>query len=193
MKSAGVPVHRRLTTTQQMKRERKQMREKKKRSPAFYGCLAALALIASYVESLVPLPVPVPGIRLGLANAVVLAALELFGVREAFLVSVVRIVLAGFLFGNLSAIFYSLGGGALSLAVMAFLWKSGKFGCFGISMAGGVSHNMGQLLVASLVVQNFSLFYYFPVLLGAGVLTGAIIGILDEEILKRIRKRGYGT
>ena len=72
-----------------------------KKSPAFYGVLASLALIASYVESLVPLPVPVPGIRLGLANAVVLAVLELFGFREAFLVSVVRILLSGFLFGNL--------------------------------------------------------------------------------------------
>ncbi len=102
----------------QRKREYREMKEKKKRSPAFYGSLAALALIASYVESLVPLPVPVPGIRLGLANAVVLAALELFGLREAFLVSVVRIVLAGFLFGNLSAVFYSLGGGLLSLAVI---------------------------------------------------------------------------
>ena len=90
----------------QRKREHREMKEKKKSSPAFYGSLAALALIASYVESLVPLPVPVPGIRLGLANAVVLAALELFGLREAFLVSVVRIVLAGFLFGNLSAVFY---------------------------------------------------------------------------------------
>ena len=145
------------------------------------------------MESLVPLPVPVPGIRLGLANAVVLAALELFGLREAFLVSVVRIVLAGFLFGNLSAVFYSLGGGLLSLAVMALLQKSGKFGCLGISMAGGVSHNLGQLLIGSLAVENFSLFYYFPVLFGAGVLTGAIIGSLDAEILKRIGKRGYST
>ena len=169
------------------------MKEKKKRSPAFYGSLATLALIASYVESLVPLPVPVPGIRLGLANAVVLAALELFGLREAFLVSVVRIVLAGFLFGNLSAVFYSLGGALLSLAVMALLQKSGKLGCLGISMSGGVSHNIGQLLVASLAVENFSLFYYFPVLFGAGVLTGAVIGSLDAEILKRIGKRGYST
>ena len=177
----------------QRKREHREMKEKKKSSPAFYGSLAALALIASYVESLVPLPVPVPGIRLGLANAVVLAALELFGLREAFLVSVVRIVLAGFLFGNLSAVFYSLGGALLSLAVMALLQKSGKFGCLGISMAGGVSHNLGQLLVASLAVENFSLFYYFPVLFGAGVLTGAVIGSLDAEILKRIGKRGYST
>ena len=168
----------------QRKREYREMKEKKKRSPAFYGSLAALALIASYVESLVPLPVPVPGIRL---------ALELFGLREAFLVSVVRIVLAGFLFGNLSAVFYSLGGGLLSLAVMALLQKSGKFGCLGISMAGGVSHNLGQLLIGSLAVENFSLFYYFPVLFGAGVLTGAVIGSLDAEILKRIGKRGYST
>ena len=102
-----------------------------KKSPAFYGVLASLALIASYVESLVPLP----GIRLGLANAVVLAVLELFGFREAFLVSVVRILLSGFLFGNLSSIFYSLGGGLLSLLLMNLLYKKGSFGTLGISMA----------------------------------------------------------
>ena len=113
-----------------------------KKSPAFYGVLASLALIASYVESLVPLPVPVPGIRLGLANAVVLAVLELFGFREAFLVSVVRILLSGFLFGNLSSIFYSLGGGLLSLLLMNLLYKKGSFGTLGISMAGGVAHNL---------------------------------------------------
>ena len=129
----------------------------------------------------------------GLANAVVLAVLELFGFREAFLVSVVRILLSGFLFGNLSSIFYSLGGGLLSLLLMNLLYKKGSFGTLGISMAGGVAHNFGQLLVASLAVQNLSLFYYFPVLLGAGVLTGAVIGILDGEILKRIRKRGYSA
>lgn len=167
--------------------------ERKKEMPAFSGVLAALALAASYIESLVPLPVPIPGIRLGLANSVVLVALELFGFWEAFLVSVVRILLAGFLFGNLSAIFYSLGGGILSLLVMTLLYKKGNFGTLGISMAGGVAHNFGQLLVGSLAVQNLSLFYYFPVLLGAGVLTGAVIGILDGEILKRIRKRGYSA
>lgn len=163
-----------------------------KKSPAFYGVLASLALIASYVESLVPLPVPVPGIRLGLANAVVLAVLELFGFREAFLVSVVRILLSGFLFGNLSSIFYSLGGGLLSLLLMNLLYKKGSFGTLGISMAGAwptISASFWWLPA----VQNLSLFYYFPVLLGAGVLTGAVIGILDGEILKRIRKRGYSA
>ena len=105
----------------------------------------------------------------------------------------VRILLSGFLFGNLSSIFYSLGGGLLSLLLMNLLYKKGSFGTLGISMAGGVAHNFGQLLVASLAVQNLSLFYYFPVLLGAGVLTGAVIGILDGEILKRIRKRGYSA
>ena len=130
-----------------------------KKSPAFYGVLASLALIASYVESLVPLPVPVPGIRLGLANAVVLAVLELFGFREAFLVSVVRILLSGFLFGNLSSIFYSLGGGLLSLLLMNLLYKKGSFGTLGISMAGGVAHNFGQLLVASLAVQTVKSIY----------------------------------
>lgn len=161
-----------------------------KRNISFYGVLASLALIASYVESLIPLPIPVPGIKLGLANAVVLVVLFLFGGREALFVSVTRILLSGFLFGNLSAVFYSLGGGLLSLLVMYLLFHTGKFGVFGISISGGVSHNLGQLFVASLVVDNFSLFYYFPVLLIAGVITGGVIGLVDHEILRRIGGKG---
>ena len=157
-----------------------------RRNAALYGVLIALALIAAYVESLIPFPIPVPGIKLGLANVVVLTVLCLFGPREALAVSVVRIVLSGFLFGNLSAILYSLAGGLLSLLVMVLLRQTGKFGVPGISVAGGVFHNVGQLLAASLVVENFSLFYYFPVLLAAGVLTGGLIGLVVSEILKRL-------
>lgn len=162
----------------------------KHQAVALYGLLIALALIVSYVEALVPLPIPVPGIKLGLANVVVLSVLCLFGVKQAFFVSLVRIVLSGFLFGNLSAILYGLAGGILSLLVMAFLQRTGKFSVVGISIAGGVAHNLGQLIMASLVVENVTLFSYAPVLLVAGVITGVLIGILDGEILKRIGRKG---
>ncbi len=157
-----------------------------RRNTALYGMMIALALIASYVESLVPVPIPVPGIKLGLANVVTLSALILMGPKGALFVSVARIVLGGFLFGNLSAILYSLSGGLFSLGVMVLCERSGKFSIIGISVAGGVSHNIGQLCMASLVVWNGNLFYYLPVLLIAGAVTGVLIGIVDQEILKRI-------
>lgn len=157
-----------------------------RRTTALYGIMITLALIASYVESLVPLPIPVPGIKLGLANVVTLSALILMGSKAAFFISVARIVLAGFLFGNLSAILYSLSGGLVSLGVMALCHRSGKFSIIGISIAGGVSHNIGQLCMAALVVWNTNLFYYLPVLLIAGAVTGILIGMVDQEILKRI-------
>ena len=102
------------------------------------------------------------------------------------LLSVVRIVLAGFLFGNLFGILYSLAGGILSLAVMALLKRSGAFSIIGVSMAGGVSHNVGQLIMAMLVVETYAVGYYLPVLLIAGLITGTLIGIAGREMLKRL-------
>ena len=161
-----------------------------KRNVALYGVLITLALMASYVESLFPVPIPVPGIKLGLANAVTMAVLYLFGVGPTFFVSCIRIVVSGFLFGNVFAIIYSLGGGLLSLGVMCILHRMNVFSVVGVSVTGGVAHNMGQLIVACLVVQNGNLFYYFPVLLVAGVITGLVIGLVDQEILKRISGKG---
>ena len=108
--------------------------------------------------------------------------------KEALLLSVVRIVLAGFIFGNMFSILYSLAGGVLSLAVMAGLKRTGSFGVAGVSVAGGVSHNVGQLLVAMIVVETYQVGYYLPVLLIAGVITGLLIGIISGEVLKRIRQ-----
>lgn len=161
-----------------------------KKQVAYYGIFIALALIASYIEALVPVPVPIPGIRLGLANVVSTVLLMNYGIREAAFVMVLRIVLAGFLFGNLFAILYSLSGGILSLFVMYLLKRTGQFGVIGISAAGGTTHNIGQLLAACLVVQNTKLIYYLPVLIAAGMITGLLTGLIDREILKRISKRG---
>lgn len=158
-----------------------------KNKVAYFGVFTAFALILSYVEMLVPIQFGVPGIKLGLANLMVVIMLYKCGPKEALLLSVVRIVLSGFLFGNMFAIVYSLAGGILSLAVMALLKRVGSFSVMGVSIAGGITHNMGQLAVAMLVVETYSVGYYFPVLLIAGALTGLMIGVVSNEVLKRIR------
>ena len=153
---------------------------------AVFGVFTALALIFSYVELLIPINFGIPGAKLGLANLVIIIVLYKTDWKEALLLSVVRIVLAGFLFGNLFGILYSLAGGILSLAVMALLKRSGAFSIIGVSMAGGVSHNVGQLIMAMLVVETYAVGYYLPVLLIAGLITGTLIGITGRELLKRL-------
>ena len=157
-----------------------------KQKTAFLGIFAAVAIIFGYVESLFPIPFPVPGIKLGLANLCVLFILARYSIKEAALISVVRILVIGFLFGNLFSIVYSLAGAALSLSVMALLKKYSGLSLIGISVAGGVTHNIGQLLVAAFIVENTVVFFYFPFLLVAGVVAGVLIGGLTQEIDKRI-------
>ena len=158
-----------------------------KNRAAYFGVFTALALILSYVEVLIPINFGIPGAKLGLANLVIVVVLYRNGWREALLLSVVRIVLAGFMFTNLFSILYSLAGGILSLGVMSLLkWKN-IFSVTGVSIAGGASHNVGQLLVAMAVVETYQVGWYLPALLIAGVLTGLLIGILSAGMLKRIR------
>lgn len=156
-----------------------------KNKVAVFGVFTSLALILSYVELLIPINFGIPGMKLGLANLLVVILLYKGCPRDALLLSVIRILLSGLIFGNIFSIFYSLGGGLLSLAVMVFLKKTGQFTVAGISIGGGASHNVGQLLVAMFVVQTYQVGYYLPVLLIAGVITGAVIGILSAEVLKR--------
>ena len=156
-----------------------------KNKVAVFGVFTSLALILSYVELLIPIFFGIPGMKLGLANLLVVILLYKGCPRDALLLSVIRILLSGLIFGNMFSIFYSLGGGLLSLAVMVFLKKTGQFTVAGISIGGGASHNVGQLLVAMFVVQTYQVGYYLPVLLIAGVITGAVIGILSAEVLKR--------
>lgn len=153
---------------------------------AYFGVFTALALIFSYVETLIPVNFGIPGVKLGLANLIIVVALYKMRLSEAYLLSVVRVLLAGFIFGNYFSIIYSLAGGLLSLTVMALLKKWGGFSLQGISIAGGVFHNIGQLIVAAVVVETFSVTYYFPVLLVAGLLTGLVIGIVAEMMFKRL-------
>ena len=154
---------------------------------AFLGIFLALALIFSYVESLIPINFGIPGMKLGLANIVIVILLYCMESKEAYGVSVARVILAGFLFGNLFSILYSLAGALLSLTVMLLLKKTEKFQILSISAVGGVCHNIGQLFIAAWTVENLNIFYYLPVLLIAGLITGIVIGLISQEIVVRIR------
>ena len=151
------------------------------------GVLTALALIFSYIEFLVPLPIAIPGIKLGLANIVVLVCLYLLGEKYAFLINCTRIALAALLFGSVFSALYALAGGLVSFAVMALLKRTDRFSVCGVSMAGGVFHNLAQLTVAGFLVESAQVFYYFPVLLLSGMATGIGIGILATLILRSVR------
>jgi len=153
---------------------------------AKYGFFIALAMILSYIEILIPFNLGIPGAKLGLANLVVFLLLYSEGVKSAAIVSFLRILLVGFTFGNLFSIFYSIAGGMLSLGVMALCQKSKLFSKIGVSMAGGVSHNIGQILAAAIVLQTPAVFYYLPFLLIAGLVTGGVIGVLGRQILKSV-------
>ncbi len=126
--------------------------------------------------------------KLGLTNLVIVLMLYQRGAGQALLLSCARVFLAGFLFGNMYSILYSLAGGILSLLVMALIKKSGKFSIAGVSIAGGIFHNVGQILVAMAVVENVSIVYYMPVLLISGVVTGCLIGIAASEVRRRLPK-----
>ena len=153
---------------------------------AYIGLLCALAIILGYVEMLLPLFPFAPGVKLGITNLVTVFLLYSFTYKEAALVSCIRIVCIGFMFGNLFSILYSLAGAALSLTVMDLLKKHSCFSLIGISVAGGVTHNIGQLIVAMIVVSNTSLMIYAPALLVAGVLAGILIGVLTKEVVGRL-------
>lgn len=154
---------------------------------AKYGMLIALAFIFSYVEAMIPVPIPVPGVKLGLANLVTIVGLYTVGVKGTVVVSVIRIVLVGLTFSNLFSMVYSLAGGAFSLALMILCKKSNWFSLTGVSIVGGIGHNIGQLSIAAFVVQTMGVFYYLPALLVAGVAAGAVIGLLGGMITERIR------
>lgn len=153
--------------------------------------LLAVSLILSYVESLIPFGFGIPGIKLGLANMAVLICLYCIGTREAIAINVMRILLAGFLFGNLYSIIYSLAGGLLSFVAMWLAKRYDILSIQGASILGGICHNFGQILIAAFVVETAGVFYYFPYLLLAGVITGFVIGLISKILIpyyKRIER-----
>lgn len=147
--------------------------------------LTAVAMILSYVESLLP-SVGIPGVKMGLANIAVIFALFRFGWKEAAALSLVRVVLVSLLFGSVGAMLYSLAGAVLSLAVMALLRRIDRFSTVGVSVAGGVAHNAGQILMAMLILQTKQLLGYLPVLAVSGIAGGVLTGLAAALLIRRI-------
>lgn len=161
-------------------------RDKTKRL-ALCGMMAALGLIFSYVEAMIPISVGIPGVKLGVANLVIIVALYVLGGRYAFSINVIRILVAGLLFNGAFGALYSLAGACVSFVVMSVLKKTGWFSIVGVSMAGGVAHNVGQILVAAAIIENLRLFMYFPVLLASGMVTGIVIGVVAYAVMNRLK------
>ncbi len=156
------------------------------RKTALTGMLVALAFVLSYIETLIPVNLGIPGAKLGLANLVVMVALYTLGTKEAFALSMVRILLTGLTFSSMAAMLYSFAGGILSFVVMAIAKKTKLFSATGVSVLGGIFHNAGQILVAMWVLDTSTLIYYFPVLAVTGIVSGTVIGLLAVMVIKRV-------
>ena len=156
---------------------------------AVSALFASLALIFSYIEAIIPTSPGIPGIKLGIANLVVIIAMYRLDLRYALTINLVRIFLAGFMFSGLYGAIYSLCGCLTSFAVMCLLKKSGRFSVIGVSMGGGVAHNMGQLCVAAFLVSSSQIFYYMPILIVSGTVSGILIGWLGWILLEHIPRK----
>ncbi len=148
--------------------------------------LCALAMILSYLESLIPPILPVPGVKMGLPNLIIVYVLYKLGAKYAFVLSVLRVFLVSLLFGSVLTLAYSTAGAVLSLLLMAFFKKLGIFSETGVSIIGGVSHNSAQIIVACIIMETSQIAYYLPALIISGVLTGAVIGIGGGLLIKKI-------
>ena len=145
-----------------------------------------IALVLSFIESQIPAFVAVPGVKMGLANIAIVYALYRLGWKEAALISLIRVVLVSLLFGSAASFLYSLAGAVLSLLGMALLKKTGKFTEIVVSVAGGVLHNIGQIAMASIILETDALRYYLPFLLVSGILAGVVIGLISGILIRRI-------
>lgn len=160
-----------------------------KKKTVMLGFLLALSMILSYIESLIPFSLGIPGIKLGLPNLIVVLLLYVYGGREALTVNLARVVLTGFLFGNLYGILYALAGAVFSFGLMILMKRIGCFSIAGVSIGGGVFHNIGQVLVAMFVVETYAPVFYLPYLMIAGAVTGFVIGIVSMRILPYVQGR----
>ena len=162
-------------------------RQKKTRKIAFLGLFTALAMLLSYVEAISPVLITaIPGIKMGLPNVVVIFVLYRFGAWEAALVSAVRVMVVSMLFGNPMTFIYSIAGAALSLAVMVVLKKMNFLSCVGVSVAGGVFHNVGQILVAMVLLGTSAVVYYLVALAISGIISGILIGLCGALMIKKL-------
>jgi len=159
----------------------------KAKKVTLYGLLIAVALILSYVESIVPFFFTVPGIKMGLPNIAIVFALYKIGAKGAAAVSIIRVFIVALLFGNLISFAFSLAGACVSLCVMSLLRKWDKFSCAAVSVAGAVLHNVAQIAVAAIVINSGVIVFWLPALCVSAVVTGLCIGLVSSLLVKRVR------
>ena len=160
----------------------------KTKKVAFLGMCIALSMVLSYFESLIPPLMAVPGVKMGLPNIVMVFMLYKVGAKDTAIVSILRVVLVGILFGTPLSMIYSLAGAALSLIGMIILKKTNLFAPVTVSVVGGILHNVGQIATACFVMDTAEIAYYLPVLLITGTIAGILIGLTAAMILKRLDK-----
>ena len=153
-----------------------------------YGLFTALAMIMSLIEILMPIPRPGPGIKVGFPNLIILFVLYRFGAKTAIAVSLVRVLLVSLLFGNFLGLAYSLAGAVLSLVVMILLKATDMFSTLGVSVVGGIFHNVGQIIVACILMSTSEISYYMPVLIITGTAAGIVVGIASHLLIKKTEK-----
>ena len=155
----------------------------------FLSLLVSIGIVLGIVESIMPIPFMAPGAKLGLSNIVVLITLVLFNFKDAAIVAVLKSIILSMIVGNVSSLFYSLTGSLFSLIAMYFVYKffSKYFSLIGVSIFGAMAHNIGQILVASIVMNNFKIFYYLPVMMLTSLFTGYFVGLSSIFIVKNLR------
>ncbi len=157
---------------------------------AFLGVMTAVAMILSYVEAILPPIVSaVPGVKIGLPNILIIFVLYRFSVKEAAAISLVRVFLSALLFGNAMTLAYSTAGAVFSIIIMSLLKKTDKFTAVGVSISGGVAHNLGQIFVAVLLLNSTLIAYYMLILTFTGVISGIIVGVAGGILAKKVPER----
>lgn len=154
---------------------------------AFLGLFVSFALILSFLETLIPNIIPVPGFKLGLANFAVLLALYLFGIKEAVIVDLSRIILAALLFGSMFSFFYALSGAFFAILIEFIIKKTDRFSSVGVSIFGAVFHNLGQFVLAVIIMKSFGVLYYMPFTFAFAVVTGFVNGYLVTLLKDRMK------
>lgn len=156
---------------------------------AYFGIFAALSILMGYVEAVIPIPLPIPGIKLGLSNVIVLLALYVMGTKEAFYISIIRVFISALLFRGFLGFWYSMAGASLSYVVMALAKKFGKMSTVGVSVLGGIFHNLGQIVVACIILGRTVVVYLVPMLMVSGVATGFAIGVVTAYCTQYLNNR----
>jgi len=154
----------------------------------FLALLVSIGLAVGYIENMIPVPIPLPGARLGLSNIVVLITIVVFGWKEGFTVALLKSVLLMLVTGNVSSFFYSFAGAFLSAIAMNISWYKLNLSIISTSLIGSFFHNLAQVTLGSIIVSNWRLFYYFPFLIILGIFTGLFVGMASKYIIEQLKK-----